>query len=84
MATLASLGGNFTSAGSWALVDATSYAERSLANSNTQLTTSYVSSSTFTPGAITIDGLAVFVYSRSQTPSGTLTVALDQGGSDVA
>jgi hypothetical protein len=83
MATLAAKAdGNLTGASTWALVDPTSY--NPTANSLLALTTAYVASSTFTPGAITIDGIAVFFGSRNASPSGTVTVALDQGGADVA
>lgn len=73
--------GNLTAAGSWALVDSTSLLDNE--NTSTQLTTSYVNSSTFTPGAITIDGIAVKLSSVSSSPSGTISVALDQGGGTV-
>lgn len=81
MATLISLGGNFTTAGSWALADSTS--ENDVETGSTALTTSYVLSSTFTPGAITIDGIAVKLASRAASPTGTISIALDQGGATV-
>lgn len=74
--------GNWLTAGTWALVNSTSYSNSESANS--ALTASYVTSSTFTPGAITIDGIAVKVASRAASPSGTISVALDQAGSTVA
>ena len=83
MATLISAAnGNLTAATTWGVVDTTSLLNSSA--SNTLLTTSYVNSSTFTPGAITIDGIAVNVARRASSPTGTITVALDQAGSDVA
>lgn len=75
MATLhARANGNLLDAATWGVVDSTSLLD-SEAN-NTALTTSYVSSSTFTPGAITIDGIAVKVHSRNATPTGTMSVQL--------
>ena len=74
--------GSFTASSSWALCDST--AELDSEAANTALTTSYVTSQTFTPGAITIDGIAVKVSSRNASPSGTISIALDQGGSDVS
>lgn len=75
MATLLSrVTGNFTTASTWGVCDATS--ENDSVAANTLLTTSIVASSTFTPGAITIDGYAVKVASRAASPSGTMTVEL--------
>jgi hypothetical protein len=75
--------GDFTAAATWATADATSLLD-SEAN-NTALTTSYVESSAFTPGAITIDGIAVKVALRAAgSPATTMTVRLAQGGADVA
>jgi len=75
--------GNWTSAGTWLTVDATSLSD-SEAN-NTALTTSYTNSAAFTPGAITVDGLAIKVASRATgTPTNTITVRLGQAGADVA
>jgi hypothetical protein len=51
---------------------------------NTLLTTSYVEGVAFTPGAITIDGIAVKVASRAAAPSGTISVRLAQAGATVA
>lgn len=72
--------GNLTSAATWALIDSTSYLNSESAN--TALTTSYVSSSTFTPGVITIDGIAIKIANRTGT-TGTITVALDLASVDV-
>lgn len=83
MATkIATANGNFTTAATWADVDATSLLD-SEAN-NTVLTTAYVESATFTPGAITIDGIAVKVASRVTSPTGTISVRLAQAGATVA
>lgn len=83
MATrIATADGNFTTAGTWGVVDATALLD-SEAN-NTALTTSYVESAGFTPGAITIDGIAVKVASRAASPSGTISIRLAQAGATVA
>lgn len=79
---ISSATGNLTASGTWSLVDSTSFLE-SEAN-NTALTTSYVNSSTFTPGAITIDGIAVRIASRATSPTGSMLVRLGQGGATVA
>lgn len=82
MATLLSIGtGNFTTAGTWGTVDATSLSDSQAAN--TTLTTSYQTSSTFTPGAVTISGIAIQIATR-QGATGTITVALDLATVDVA
>lgn len=81
MATLLSIGtGNFTTAGTWGTVDATSLSDSQAAN--TTLTTSYQTSSTFTPGAITISGIAIQIATR-QGSTGTITIALDLATVDV-
>jgi hypothetical protein len=76
MATLISIAsGNFTSSSTWAVVDSTSMLQ-STANTVT-VGTSNIDSQTFTPGAITVDGVAVLVSSRSSSPgSNTFTVTL--------
>lgn len=75
MATLISCAsGNFTTSTTWALVDSTSLLD-SEANS-TASTTSYVYSSTFTPGAITVDGIAVKIASRTSSVTGTVSIEL--------
>src|SRR4030066_1051128 len=66
--------GNFTDASTWALGNATSLLDSEAGN--TALTTSYVDSSQFTPGAITIDGIAVKIASRAASPTGTISVEL--------
>lgn len=80
---LAAATGNFTTAGTWMTVDGTSLNDSEAAN--TALTAAYVTSSTFTPGAIVVDGIAIKIASRAAgAPSNTITVALDQAGADVA
>lgn len=79
MAQLLSIGtGNASSASTWGLVDATSFV--SSTETATALTTSRVGATTFTPGAITVKGIAVKLAVRTGT-TGTMTVDLDQGGS---
>lgn len=81
MAVLMSIAtGDFTAAGTWGLVDSTSL--NNTENSSTVVTTTYATSSTFTPGAITIDGIAVKLVNRTGT-TGTITVALDQATTTV-
>ncbi len=85
MATLiSSATGNLTASGTWKLTDPT--AELDSEAANTVLTTSYVASSAFTPGAIEIDAIAVKVASRAASPSGTMTVELynSSGAASVA
>lgn len=73
--------GNLTSASTWALVDATTYSNSESAN--TALTTSYVESSTTTPGAITVDGVGIKVASVNASPTGTISVHLAIAGVEV-
>lgn len=90
MATLISCAtGNFTTNTTWKVVDSTSILD-SEAN-NTALTTSYVASANFTPGAIVIDGIAVKLASRAASPTGTMSIKLynstdgaDAAGTEVA
>ncbi len=78
---IATADGNFTAAGTWGVVDATALLDSEAAN--TALTTSYVESAAFTPGAITIDGIAVKVASRPGS-TGTISVRLAQAAATVA
>ena len=75
MAVRAALGGNFTTAGSWGLVDATSYLNSE--NGAETLTTAYSGTRTaiFAPGAITVDGIGVKISNRTGT-TGTMSVSL--------
>lgn len=90
MATLISCAtGNFTTNTTWKAADATSLLD-SEAN-NTALTTSYVASANFAPGAIVIDGIAVKLASRAASPTGTMSIKLynstdgaDAAGTEVA
>lgn len=71
---IATATGNFTAAATWKQVDSTSELD-SEANS-TAITTSNLDSSTFIPGAITVDAIAVKLAGRASSPSGTFTVTL--------
>lgn len=72
MATLVSKAtGNFTASTTWYLGAQVLDSQAG----NTNLTTSYVASSAFTPGAITVDGICVKVANRPGT-TGTFSVEL--------
>ena len=74
MATLMSIAdGNFTTAGTWALCDAT--AESDSEATGTNITTSYAYSTAFAPGAVTVDGIALKIRSLAGT-AGSLYVEL--------
>lgn len=82
MASLVSITtGNLTSAGTWGLVDTTSELDSEAGNQ--QIGTSSTDTSSFTPGAITVDGVLVKMYQRASSPSGTLTVTLRNSSSSV-
>jgi len=71
--------GNFNTSSTWSTVDTTSLNDTESAN--LALTTSFQLSTAFTPGAITISGIAVKIASRAAgSPSNTITVQLDQAG----
>jgi hypothetical protein len=72
---IAGANGNFTAAATWQTCNGTFFLD-SMANS-TAIGTSWVGpSSGQTPGAITVDGLAVKVHSRVASPAGTFSVRL--------
>ncbi len=71
---VAAANGNWTAAATWGAVDATSLLDSEAGT--TFSTTSYVESSAFTPGAITIDGIAVKIAGRSTATTGTFSVRL--------
>lgn len=79
--------GNLSSSSTWAAVDSTSFSN-SESTTGTPPTSAGASarSSTFTPGAITIDGIAIKLGSRAASPSGTITVNLfnSTGSANVA
>lgn len=66
--------GNFTAAGTWFLCDPTS--ESDVETNVTSSTISFVGSSNFAPGAITINALAIKISTRSAAPTGTFTIEL--------
>jgi hypothetical protein len=72
---------SFTTATTWGLVDDTSYLDSE--NSNTALTSSFAHSSTFTPGAITVDGITVKLALRGGS-TGTITVDLTLDAGNVS
>lgn len=65
--------GNNTSSSTWALIDSASFLE-SETSINT-VGTSYTGSSNFTPGAITVDGVAIKIAARIGT-TGTFSIEL--------
>src|SRR3982751_2743017 len=74
MATYISKGtGNFTSSSTWAPIDSTSELDSEAGTTSTA--TSYTYSSTFVPGAVAIDGVAVKIASRGSSV-GTISVEL--------
>lgn len=77
---IAAADGNLTAGATWASVVEFADSE----SQSTVLTTAYVASAAFTPGAVTIDGIAVKVTSRAAVPSGTMSVRLAQAGALVA
>lgn len=75
MATLKSCAtGNWSSASTWALCNATAALD-SEAGTSAPIE-SYSSSANFTPGAITVDGICLKISSRALSPSGTVSVEL--------
>ena len=78
---IATADGNLTAAATWGQVDATSFLDSEA--SFTTLTTAYVETAAFTPGAITIDGIAVKVSNRPGA-TGTMSIRLAQAGALVA
>jgi hypothetical protein len=86
MATVASIAtGNLTSSSTWGLINSTSFS--SAATAGETLTTAYSGTrcTAFTPGAITIDGIGVYLWQQVST-SGTISVSLynSTAGADVA
>ena len=78
---MAAANGVFSAAAQWQTIDATAKLVSEAAA--TAMTTAYVESAAFTPGAITIDGIAVLVASRVAAPVGTITIRLAQAGATV-
>lgn len=86
---MATANGNNTDAATWAVIDSTSFNESE--TSQITPTTAYtgISWATFTPGAITVDGIGIRIGTRSGT-TGTLSVelynstdAVSQAGTEV-
>jgi hypothetical protein len=85
MATkIACANGNLTAGATWADVVTASTSLLDSESGTTTLTTAFVESQTFTPGAVTIDGIAVKVAGRATVASGTISVRLAQAGVLVA
>jgi hypothetical protein len=74
--------GNWSSASTWEVAGFTSLTFFGV----TSLTTTYTASASATPGAITMTGVWLGLYSRSATPTGTLDVQLwnNSGSVEVA
>lgn len=67
--------GNNTSASTWALIDSTSYVESETTSITVPTSYTGVVWTTFTPGAITVDAIAIRIVNRTGT-TGTLSVEL--------
>lgn len=74
--------GNFTDAATWGVVDPVSFSASEVAA--TAVAASFASSASFTPGAITIDGIGVRILQAATAAVGTFTVQLAQGVTPVA
>lgn len=86
MAVLASRAtGNFLTNATWGLVDAVSLLDSEVGNTVVATAPAWGSSSAFTPGAITIDGIAIKLYARTGI-LGTISARLYDvtGGAPVA
>jgi hypothetical protein len=68
--------GNWLDATTWYLVDSTSFLDAETSSDTLTNTYSQTRTSAFTPGAITIDGIAVKLRSRAASPSGTMSIHL--------
>ena len=73
--------GNWLTASTWGVVDSTSY--NNSETTSTNLTTSYQASSGSTTGAITVDGVALKLATRTGT-TGTMSVHLAVAGVEVS
>lgn len=76
--------GLFSAAATWGVCSAVAACFLDSEAANTVLTTAYVESVAGTPGAVTIDGIAVKVASRAAVAVGTMSVRLAQAGATVA
>lgn len=70
--------GNFTAAGTWKVLNATSW--QSAMSASSTVGTTYTETTSFTPGAITVDAIMLRLAVVATTPTGTFTVRLAQGG----
>lgn len=78
--------GNFTSAGTWSVVEPTTF-QAAIATqeaASTATTTSFVGAVTFTGVSSTLDGIALKISTRSAAPTGTFMVRLAIAGVAVA
>lgn len=73
--------GNLTAAATWGVANATAALDSEAAQTTT--TTAYVETATFTPGAITIDAIAVKIAARPLS-TGTISVRVAQAAATVA
>lgn len=74
MAILASLqSGNWSSSSTWGVVNEASYLFNPVGDTTIGAASQ---SSSFTPGAVTLSGLCVYLASRTSVPSGTLTAGI--------
>lgn len=75
--------GLWTDASTWQTVDTTSELDSEAATTN--ISTSVLDSAAFTPGAITVDGIALKHAARAASPSGSFTVTLrnSSAGTDI-
>lgn len=73
---IAAADGNFTAAATWGAVDATSLLDNQTGNFTIATAATWSQGQNFTPGIITIDGIAVKVATRAAVPSGTMSVRL--------
>ena len=71
---IAAATGNFTAAGSWGTVDTAGEIDSQAGT--VVISTSNIDSPIFTPGAITVDGVALKLAARAASPTGTFTVTL--------
>jgi len=71
--------GNWSSSSTWEVAGFTSIVVAAALS----VTTAYVASSSSTPGAITMTGVWLYLYSRATTPSGTVDIQLWNSTSSV-
>lgn len=81
---IAAADGALSAGATWAAVATASSSQLDSEANATALTTSYVESAALTPGAVTIDGIAVKIADRVASPTGTISIRLAQAGVLVA